>query len=257
MKHLKNKPIAISLLSLLSITSSNTYAGALTKPIFDNPIALTGANRWSAGQGDKFLYSNVYVGTDAIITVEHVPSGESIIDFDLTSSGDRNNFQPQIDHAGKSVLFSIAFVNSGTNTGAVNASFCFTSIDIDNYEFIGFADAADSYYIDPAVSILSSYAGTGAGYTNGYMAYHANLAGVAIENTSTASAYYASTNKVYFRLGSEYWPSSYNGGDYIKSMHSVTFSACEELGVPLIAQPALPILDYGTQGRFNFKEVNK
>lgn len=46
MKYLKNKPIAISLLSLLSITSSNIYAGTLTKPVFDNPIPMTGANRW-------------------------------------------------------------------------------------------------------------------------------------------------------------------------------------------------------------------
>lgn len=211
----------------------------------------------SAGQGDKFLYTNVYAGTDAIITIESVPPGETITDFDYTGSGDQNNFQPRIDHAGQSILFSIAFVNTGTSNGAANASFCFTSLDIDNYEFIGFADAADSYYIDPAVSILSSYAGAGAGYSNGYMAHHANLAGVAIENTSTASAYYASTNKVYFRLGSEYWPNSYNGGNYFKSMHSVTFSACEGLGVPLVAPPPpLPPLDYGTQGRFNFKEVN-
>ena len=238
---LKRKALSLALLTILGTASNSVFSANEKIPVFNRPQALNG---WRPEQGSQYLYKNVYANTDAIITVEHVPNGEKIKVFDMDNTGELRNFQPRIDHHGGSVLFSIAFFKAGTKTPAEKAEYCMTSIDMDNYEFVGFEDSADLSYIDSNTTKLQAYAGAGAGYTDGYIPKKPfNLAGVGLEKTATASVRYISTNKIMFRLGSKNWPGSFKkpwwgNNNMVRSMHAITFSACDILSVPKPKQPA-------------------
>ena len=248
----KRKILNLALLSILTSASSQVLSGPVFNtsaplggektPVFNTPIPLNGASTWKPSEGDQFKYENVYSGVDAIITIEDVPAGEEIYSFDIDTTGEINNFQPQIDHHGKSVLFSIAFVQAGTSTPAEDAAYCMTSMDMDNYEFIGYDDLADFTHIDNSVSKLEAYTDAGTGYSAGYIPIEPfNLSGVGLEKTATASVRYASTHKIMFRLGSRNWPASFQkpwwgNNNMVRSMHAISFSGCDEIEVPPIPQ---------------------
>jgi len=134
---------------------------------------------------DSFRYSNVYSGVDAIVTVVAL-NGDDIVDFDVTSSGYDQNFQPRINHATATSFteFKIDFVNSGTTTAAPLDNYMLTTIDNDVDEFVTYMDGYSTGVIVDTPTNNVPYTGQPAnadGFSQGYVSDGTFVSGVSTD----------------------------------------------------------------------------
>jgi hypothetical protein len=132
------KPFAIVLLSALL---SLTFLPARAQPEYymTTPSHMSGT---ALSVGAEYRFYNVKPGIDAIVTIQAVSGGASVIDIDAGSGYDEA-FQPDINIPANStgyVEFHFRFVTANTNTTATQAIVNVTSIDVDgnsNYDGLG------------------------------------------------------------------------------------------------------------------------
>ncbi|MBT8255338.1 MAG: esterase-like activity of phytase family protein, partial [Bacteroidia bacterium] len=122
--------------------------------VFENPQLIDGDD---LEEGAVYRFSNVFPGgplapIDALIRIEEFRDGASLLEIDVNSTGDPDNFQPRINSTNdndQSVEFSITFVTGGGNYGdEVVISYFASPFDIDGdgqetreYAEIGIPDA--------------------------------------------------------------------------------------------------------------------
>ena len=193
-------------------------------PLFGSaqgPNNYLGSDINNPSVGDSFLYTNVYSGVDAIITIVS-STDTAIVDLDITTTGLDENFQPQINHIDNNSFteFRIDFVISGTSTPAPVNNFVVTTIDNDVNEFVVYADGHTSnLYIDsPTEELIYTGAAISIGFSEGYISNGNVIGGIPVDAPEFhVAGVYSAVNSVSFRFGS-------SSGD--TSNHSITLLPC-------------------------------
>ena len=84
--------------------------------------------------GAVYRFSNVYTGTDALVTVSGMSAGITLRNIDRTIDGYQEAFQPEYRVSGTTngyIDFTIVFVNAGTSTAVTQPIVSATGLDID------------------------------------------------------------------------------------------------------------------------------
>lgn len=84
--------------------------------------------------GAVYRFSNVYTGTDALVTVTGMSAGITLRSIDRTADGYQEAFQPEYRISGNTngyIDFTIVFVNAGTSTAVTQPIVSATGLDID------------------------------------------------------------------------------------------------------------------------------
>ena len=156
-------------------------------PLFgaaQGPNNYLGSDINNPAVGDSFLYTNVYAGVDAIITIVS-STDTAIVNLDITTTGLDENFQPQINHIDNNSFteFRIDFVLTGTSTPAPGNNFVVTTIDNDVNEFVVYADGHTSnLYVDsPTEELIYSGAAISAGFSEGYISNGNVITGIPVD----------------------------------------------------------------------------
>ena len=193
-------------------------------PIFgalQGPISINGSDPANPVVGDKFLYTDIYAGVDAVITLAAL-SGATITNLDETGVGYDAHLQPSVtyDTADSYSEYKIQFFNSGTSIPAPNAAYLFTVVDNDWSEFVAFDSTAAIYLSDTPTNQVS-YTGSvlDAEYQNGFQADGTGAAGLTVTTSNYhATALYLSTNEFKVRFGS--------AGNNTFAYHSIAINPC-------------------------------
>lgn len=118
---------ALALVFSLTVISQVSFA----QLSFLNPVLTSGTD---LQQGAVYRYNNVAPGTNAIVTIESIVNGSTILQLDESGAGYDNGFQPKIQSGGTGnsyVLFSISFVSSTSGSPVSFAALNSTILDID------------------------------------------------------------------------------------------------------------------------------
>lgn len=124
---LKGSVTISALLLLLTIICFS--AGAQLK--FTNLTLENGVNRQV---GSVYRAKSVYTNIDALIRVDSLVNGASIVDVDQTNVGFDDAFQPRIQSGGNGIsyaVFTIRFVRSNSTTTEFLGFFTATNLDLD------------------------------------------------------------------------------------------------------------------------------
>ncbi|MBT8375466.1 MAG: DUF11 domain-containing protein, partial [Bacteroidia bacterium] len=193
-------------------------------PLFgaaQGPNNYLGSDINNPAVGDSFLYTGVYTGVDAIVTVVSSTDTE-IVNLDVTTTGLDENFQPQINHVDNNSFteFRIDFVESGTTTPAPVNNFVLTIIDNDVQEFVVYADGyTNDLYVDsPTNELVYSGGAISAGFSKGYVSDGNVIGGIPVNAPEFhVAAVYSFVNSVSIRFGAS------NGNT---SNHSLALLPC-------------------------------
>ena len=196
----------------------------LVEPIFganQGPNNFNGSDVNNPEVGDSFLYTEVYDGVDAIVTIVSSTDIE-ILTLDVTTSGIDADFQPQIDHVDEDSFteFRIDFVNTGTTDPASDNTYVLTAIDNDLNEFVTFIDGFSSDVFVDTPTNEEDYVGlaTENGFSRGFQSNGEFIVGVSVGAPQFhAAAVYSGFNSISFRLGA-------TGGE--TSNHSLSLVPC-------------------------------
>jgi hypothetical protein len=131
MKHLypfRKKSATKSFLALLFIFSQQLIQAQL---VFNNNRVESGTNR---SVGCVYRFGNVCSGVDALIRIDSLINGASILEIDQANAGFVDAFQPRIQSGlnGTSyAVFTISFVLQNTNTLTTVNTVSATNLDLD------------------------------------------------------------------------------------------------------------------------------
>ncbi|NND25375.1 MAG: hypothetical protein HKO00_05060, partial [Flavobacteriaceae bacterium] len=171
--------------------------------------------------GDSFLYSGVYPGVDAIITIVS-STDTAIVNLDVTTTGFDENFQPQINHLDNNSFteFRIDFVVAGSTTPAPPTTYILTTIDNDVNEFVTYSDSftSDLYVDSPTDQLDYSGSAISAGFSKGYVSNGNVVGGIGVNSPQfQVAGVYTENTSMSIRFGS-------STGD--TSNHSLTLVPC-------------------------------
>ena len=220
-------------------------------PIFgaaQGPVSISGSDSANPAVGDSFLYTDIYTGVDAIVTIVALVDG-TITELDQTGAGIDSYLQPVIEYTSPDgyIELEIKFVNSGTSIPAVATQYLFTVTDQDNDEFVVFDSTAAIYLTDTPTN-LSTYSGNviGGEYQNGFQSDGSGTA-IGLDVTDPeyhATALYLSTSDFKIRFGAG------NGtvSNPANAFHTITIDPCipEDYWVTKSNLPS--VLDKDTDG---------
>ncbi len=193
-------------------------------PLFgasQGPNNYLGSDINNPATGDSFLYTGVYPGVDAIITIVS-STDTAITELDVTTTGIDENFQPLINHVDNDSFteFRIDFVLSGTTTPAPVNNFVLTTIDNDVDEFVTYKDGhtLDLYVDSPTDELVYTGLANANGFTQGYISNGNVFGGIGLDSPEFhVAGVYSGVNTVSIRFGS-------SAGD--NSNHSLALLPC-------------------------------
>ena len=203
----------------------------VANPLFgptQGPTGLNGADSDNPEVGDQFLYTEIYSGVDAVITLVTL-SNASIRKIDDNDNGVENYFQPSADYSSSDgyIEFKIEFFNTRTFEPAVSTQYVFTVTDSDNNEFVVFDSTAALYLTDTPTNenVHNSGPGIGGEFQNGYQADGTGTANGGLDVTASeyhATALYLNTNSFKVRFGG----GSGSSSDPTFAFHSIAIDPC-------------------------------
>lgn len=133
-------PATLRLFLLLSITllqATFTHSQSAPEMQFDSYSQVPGTGSFGS-VNSVYRFTNVMSGADALLTIrDRSSSSVRITSFDMTSTGFRRAFQPQIDNGSVSrssnwwMEFEVTFVAAGTSTPSIQPRVDVTALDID------------------------------------------------------------------------------------------------------------------------------
>jgi len=207
---------------------------------FLNPVLTSGTD---LQQGAVYRYNNVAPGTNAIVTIESIVNGSTILQLDESGAGYDNGFQPKIQSGGSGnsyVLFSISFVSSTSGAPVSFAALNSTILDIDGdnnikeFAEVSVNNAIGSLFTSTPQIILQNGSGKSTG---------SNIAGVEVGSIDVnakevmfqVAGMSVSTIKIKFGANSD--NNSHAARQY--SLYFPSFASAASLPVTLISFQAM------------------
>lgn len=220
-------------------------------PIFgaaQGPVSISGSDPANPAVGDSFLYTDIYTGVDAIVTIVALVDG-TITTLDQTGAGNDAYFQPIVEYTSPDgyIEIEIDFVNSGTSIPSVATQYLLTVTDNDNNEFVVF-DSTAAIYLTDTPTKLSTYSGNviGGEYQNGFQSDGTGTS-PALDVTDSryhATALYLSTNNFKIRFGA----GSGTPSNPQNAFHTITIDPCIPENYWVTKSNLPSVLDKDTDG---------
>ena len=123
------KAIVIATFLILQFSLISFQAGAQLK--FANLTLESGTNRLV---GAVYRAKSVYTNVDALIRIDSLVNGASIVEVDQANAGYNDAFQPRIQSGGNGTsyaVFTIRFVKANSTTTEFLGLFTATNLDLD------------------------------------------------------------------------------------------------------------------------------
>jgi hypothetical protein len=194
-----------ALVVTITTTSCDAPARQMVALSFASPVWVSGTAPNALTATNKYRFSNVTAGVDAIVTINALVNCVITV-LDDGTQGVAAGFQPNLTLSGATghAEFNVSLVTTGSTSPVTISNLDGTSIDIDGSgsgalrEFVEFTGHA-SYTLENPTNIVASANGN---YTHLQTNTSANIAGIGLTPTShVATASFTNINNFTLRLG--------------------------------------------------------